>query len=243
MGNLPHVQRIPKSLEYFPIYALGMAYVEHPQQTEAPLAFRRKLYETLRTTKLTTNKPIDVRIVLFYPTTDWDRIWSNLHATCAADAIKANWLRVIHVFLPTNERLYTIHLTDSVLCSKLGERYTIMHKITECGEGRVIWEWTRKLVAWILRMDPVCTPHEWTRRPQFHIWPPRRNRVVIWIIAQMVFYRVHEIRTPSALEYLEFLRRVRWKAYQVSMRGTRETSFGVRPWVTTTARSYPQGEL
>jgi hypothetical protein len=43
-------------------------------------------------------------------------------------------------------------------------------------EGREIWEWTKKLIAWILRMDPVWISHEWTLRPQFHIWPPRRHR-------------------------------------------------------------------
>jgi hypothetical protein len=134
-GNPPHVQRIPKSLEYLRIYALEMAYVEPQQQTEAPRAFRRRVYETLRTIQLATNKPRDVRIMLLYPTTDWDRVWSNLHSTRAADAIKANWFRMIHDILPTNERLHTIRLTDSALCSTCGERDTLMHRITECGEG------------------------------------------------------------------------------------------------------------
>jgi hypothetical protein len=57
-------------------------------------------------------------------------------------------------------------------------------------------------------------PEEWTLRPQFHIWPPRRHRAVLWIIAHMVWYRIQESRIPSAQEYLDFLRRVRWKAYQ-----------------------------
>jgi hypothetical protein len=158
--NPPHIQRIPKRLEYLRIYALEMAYVEPPQQTEAPRAFRRRVYETLRTIQLATNKPRDVRIMLLYPTTDWNRLWSNLLATWAADAIKAKWFRVIHDILPTNERLNTIRLTDSALCSQCGERDTLLHRITECGEGREIWEWTRKRIAWILRMDPVWIPEE-----------------------------------------------------------------------------------
>jgi hypothetical protein len=128
-----------------------------------------------------------VRIMLFYPTTDWNRVWSNLHATWAADAVKANWFRVIHDILPTNERLHTIRLTDSVLCSQCGERDTFMHRIRECGEEREIWEWTRKCIAWILGMDPVWVPKEWTLCPQFQIWPPRRHRAVLWIIAHMVW--------------------------------------------------------
>jgi hypothetical protein len=124
--------------------------------------------------------------------------------------VKANWFRVIHDILPTNWRLHTIRLTDSALCSTCGQRDTLMHS----AEGLEIWEWTRKRIFWILRMDPVWIPYEWTLRPHFHIWPPRRHRAVLWIIAHTVWYRVQESRTPSAHEYLDFLRRARWKAYQ-----------------------------
>jgi hypothetical protein len=137
-----------------------------------------------------------MHITLLYPTTDWDRVWLNLHATWAVDALKANWFRVIHDILPTNEQLQNIWLKDSALCSTCGEQDTIMHRIRECGEGREIWEWTRKRIAWILRMDPAWSPHEWTLRPQFHIWSPWRHRAVLWIIAHMVQYRVQESRTP-----------------------------------------------
>jgi hypothetical protein len=65
--NLPHVQRIPKSLDYLRIYALEMEYVEPPQQSEALRAFGTRVYETLRSIQITTNKPRDVRITLLYP--------------------------------------------------------------------------------------------------------------------------------------------------------------------------------
>jgi len=119
-GNPPHVQRIPKSVDYLRICALEMADIEAPKHTATPRAFRTRVYETLHTTRLKTNTPRDVRITLLYPT-DWKRAWSNLHASWAADAIKANWFRMIHDILPTNERLHTIRLTDSALCSTCGE--------------------------------------------------------------------------------------------------------------------------
>jgi hypothetical protein len=61
--------------------------------------------------------------------TDWNGVWSILHATWAADAIKVNWFKVIHDILPT-ERLHAIRLAGSALCSICGER-DIMHRITE----------------------------------------------------------------------------------------------------------------
>jgi hypothetical protein len=63
-------------------------------------------------------------------------------------------------------------------------------------------------------MDPAWIPHEWTLRPQFHIWPPQRHMAVLWITAHMVWYRVQESRTPSVHGYLDFLRRALWNGYQ-----------------------------
>jgi len=36
----PHVQRIPNALEYLRLYALEVAYVDHPKQNETHRAFR-----------------------------------------------------------------------------------------------------------------------------------------------------------------------------------------------------------
>jgi len=89
-----------------------------------------RLYETLRTIKLTTDPPRNVRVTMLYLTTNWDRVWSNLHATWAPDAMKVNWFKVIHDILPNNERLHAIRLTSSALCSTCGERDNVMHRIT-----------------------------------------------------------------------------------------------------------------
>jgi hypothetical protein len=97
------------------------AYVEPTKQGEAPRTFRARVYETLRRIKLAANPPRSVGIKMMYPTTDWERVWANLHATWAADSIKVNWFKVIHDILPTNERLHVIRLAGSPLCSNCGE--------------------------------------------------------------------------------------------------------------------------
>lgn len=88
-----------------------MAYVHPPKQSETPKAFSQKVYRTLWTKAVAENRSRDVRITLLYPTTDWPRVWTNLHGTWASNTIKANWYTVIHDILPTNERLHTIRLT------------------------------------------------------------------------------------------------------------------------------------
>jgi hypothetical protein len=147
-----------------------------------------------------------MHIKLLHPTIDWARVWTNLRGTWASNAIKANWFTMIHDIIPTNERLHTIHITDSALCKQCGEQDTIMHRLTEWGEGARIWDWTRKRIAWILRTDPARIPLDWTVRPQFHIWPPRRHRPVLWILAHMVWSRIRESRTRSGQEYSDSLR-------------------------------------
>jgi len=88
-----------------------------------------------------------------------------------------------------------------------GEKDTSLHRIIGCGAGLAIWEWTRERIAWILRTDPSRIPEEWILRLQFHIWPPQRHKVVLWILAHMVWFRMRERRVPSAQEYSDFLRR------------------------------------
>ena len=50
--------------------------------------------------------------------------------------------------------------------------------------------WTKRRIAWILRIDPAHIPPDWTTRPQFRLWPPQRHRAVLCILAQMVWYRI-----------------------------------------------------
>jgi hypothetical protein len=123
------------------------------------------------------------------------------------------------------------------------ENEILVQRITECGEAREIWEWTRKISPGYCAWIRSGFPEDCTLRPQFHVLPPRRQREILWIIAHMVWYRIQESRIPSSQEYLDFLHRARWKSYQdtgsvnkvenyqsskrpkpISLRGARETS-------------------
>ena len=64
---------------------MDKAYVEPPKQGEALRTFRVRVYEILLVIKLAANPPRNVRITMICPTTDWERVWANLHATWAAD--------------------------------------------------------------------------------------------------------------------------------------------------------------
>jgi len=50
------------------------------------------------------------------------------------------------------------------------ERYP--YTPSECGQGKPMWEWTRKVIARILRTIPARIHSDWFLRPQFYLWPP-----------------------------------------------------------------------
>ena len=85
-----------------------------------------------------------MRIRQLHPSIDWERIWNNLHACWTTVTVRVNWYGVIHDILPTNERLHKILLVDSPHCSQCGETDTVQHRMTECGEGTTIWNWTKR---------------------------------------------------------------------------------------------------
>jgi hypothetical protein len=70
----------------------------------------------------------------------------------------------------------------------------------------------------MLRLDLRYTPPEWTIRPAFRHWPAQKQSAVLWVLAHLVHYRLQAHRRLSLLEYMDFLRRVRWKLYRQARR-------------------------
>ena len=58
-------------------------------------------------------------------------------------------------------------------------------------------------------------------RPSFRLWLRQRHLATLWILADIVFYLVHNRRTMSIEGNIEFLRRARWKNYQEKKRWKR----------------------
>jgi hypothetical protein len=46
------------------------------------------------------------------------------------------------------------------------------HRLTECGDGFAIWNWTRQRIAMMIRMGPKYVPKCWTLHPDFRLCPP-----------------------------------------------------------------------
>jgi hypothetical protein len=106
------------------------------------------------------------------------------------------------------------------LCWMFTKHHTLMcmvwtqeGPIAYCRLYRYIWEWTRNRVAIMLRTESRHISAGWTLHSSLHTWPPQRQRAILWTLAHLVYYRMRGRRRQSLLDYIDYLRRARWKAY------------------------------
>jgi hypothetical protein len=97
-----------------------------------------------------TPEPPEMTVQLLWPDTDWVRVWHNLHEAPVSDDIKMIWYRAIRDIYPTHVRLHRLNMTTSPFCRHCNTD-DLQHRLIKCGEGRLVWEWTRDRLARILR--------------------------------------------------------------------------------------------
>jgi hypothetical protein len=210
----PNKTIISPSLRYLSIIEIETAYMDEKAAGESKTTYRKKTYKALAEIKRNVCGHPPMRIRRKWPECDWETVWTNIHRAPLTDTDRGDWYRVIHDLHPTNERLRKIKMSPTELCSECGKLDTIQHRITECGTGRRQWDWTKKKLASILHMDPRRIPEDWTTRPQFHNWPPRRHRAMLWLVGHLVLSRWRNRTDVSEIEYMDYLRRSRWKIYR-----------------------------
>lgn len=150
-----------------------------------------------------------MRIARKYPGIVWQRVWRNVHTTGHSDPIKSTWYAAIHEKIQTNERLAAIHLTTITSSARCGATDTLLHRLIACGEGTVIWTWTKTRIAAILLIHPKHIPGSGPYARPFVTAPPKRQAAIIWIVSHLVPYRLQTERRLSLTDYMDFLQRAR----------------------------------
>jgi endonuclease/exonuclease/phosphatase family metal-dependent hydrolase len=217
--NPPNRNNIPPNMEYIRIIIIDSAYIEEQGKEEKTRAYRRRMYNTMKSITSAKQENGTMRIQKYWPNYNWQTIWENLHMTPVTNNTKGVWYKVIHDIIPTNERLKKIRLSPTDLCQNCNDIDTTQHRITDCGEGRETWKWISDKIAIIMRIDPRYIPKEWVVRPNFRLWPPKKHRAILWTIATLVLYRGQRRRELTNIDFMDFLRRQKWKTYQNPKRG------------------------
>jgi len=163
--NPPFPERIPASLEYIRNYIVDVAYIPRQGGSETAKAYWKRLYTTLQALHNASFTPQEMRIARLWPQSDWQTIWKNLITAPISEADKAVWYRTIHDIFPTNERLHQMKMSPTDNCKECVNKDTLLHRLTECGEGHSMWEWTREIIARMLRNDPGENPQRMAVAP------------------------------------------------------------------------------
>jgi hypothetical protein len=167
-----------------------MAYVPPTTEADSRHVFKKLIYVTLLQVTKNENPDSEMRIIRKCPAVDWRRMWRNIHSSGLSSAIKSTWYVAINDILPTHDRLAEIRLVPTNSRPKCNDPDSVVHRVTDCGDGPLQWTWTKQKLGIILRMDPKHIPKEWTLYPALHLWPPHRQAAVLWILAHFVFYRL-----------------------------------------------------
>jgi hypothetical protein len=113
---------------------------------------------------------------------------------------------MINDIVRTNVRLHSINVTPTDKCRYCDERDTLDSRISKCGAGCLMWIWTATKIATILRTNARYIPTDWTLCPTGEIWPGRRKRAVLWLLAQLVTYRQENYNATTPLDYVNYVR-------------------------------------
>jgi hypothetical protein len=177
--NPPQIQWIPAELDYLRHFAMDMAYISPQQVSEQCTTYKRRIYATMvLLLREIPTLPV-MRVIRLWPSTDLNSIWNNLHETPVPEDVQMEWYRAIHDIIPTHDRLHWLNMAATKQCRQCYAPDTLRRRLTECGEGRLMWGWTRETLAVILLTSTRSIPEGWRLRPTLSIWPPKRRRAVL----------------------------------------------------------------
>jgi len=117
LGKPPHASRYSIKLAYVRAYPTDMAYTTLPGQEETPRYFGRRQYTKLHTMAMAGSTIRDIHVMTMHPTLTWPQIWLNLQTAWFPDDVTSAWFMAIHDIIPTNDRLFKIHLADTNRCN------------------------------------------------------------------------------------------------------------------------------
>lgn len=217
-GNPPNLQDIPTKYEYLQSYVQERAYLPALTRGQRPRHLKKLCYDTMRMFEINARPHPISRIQRVYPTTNWVVVWRNISQAWVDEPVRSTWYEVANDLIATNVRLHKIRIADTEQCQQCGKMDTVQHRLTECGEAVQIWAWTQTRLSCFHRTESRWIPKDWLWAPTHHIWPPQRHNATSWILGNMVHYMINNRRTISLQDYLDYMQRTRWKAYQQTRR-------------------------
>ena len=174
--------------------------------------YKRWLYTALLTSIQATAGFTEMRVQKLWPNVGWECIWINLNDVPVPENTRCIWRQVMHDIIPTNVRLHRIKMVSPDTCRRCTATETLERRLVTCGEGHKMWQYTKPLLARMMRTTPARIQDDGMLRPQFNIWPLKRRRAILWVIANVVIFRIQQHTNLNLHDYMDFLHRTRCAA-------------------------------
>jgi hypothetical protein len=143
-------ERIPKALGYQRWFEVEEVYLPLQGSTKSLRVYKKRIHNTMAIiVKAGSATPV-MRVAWRWPQVDWKTGWENLRDTPVLETTRVAWYRVVHDIIPTKERLHRINKSPAEACRHCGKTDTIGHRLTDCGDGSRIWNWTKRRIATML---------------------------------------------------------------------------------------------
>ena len=126
----PYSGMVPAALGYLRAYIADAAYIPIRGTTDSATGYKAKMYSILWRMDRSSHTLQEMRILKLWAQADWGLIWDNLCVTPGSRFDIATWYKVI-----PGIRLKRIHTTSTDACTECGSSDTLLHRLTECGEG------------------------------------------------------------------------------------------------------------
>jgi len=148
-------------------------------------------------------------------------VWRNLSQVVVTDAARSMQYLVIYDLVPTNVRLYNIHLMATDSCSECGATDTLKHLLPERGASADLGIYTSALLAYFSSNDNS------TCLESVSIVPPSKfgsaQNTKLSYGSFRTWYLLVKFLDLYQHSYLDFTRRTRWRGSQCR---TQLTTFG-----------------
>lgn len=162
------------------------------------------------------------KMVLKYPTKNWKRIWTNISNKVLSSDIQATWFRVVNDVVATNEKLYSIGLSDTNICISCNAIDTLAHRFA-CSGFADIWRKVKQQVAFLDRSDGREINVDHLLFPGAVYFPAQKTNVVMWLFGHYIHYVINNIGNDSIEEYEAY---VQAEYYDSCKRREHKKAFG-----------------
>lgn len=140
-----------------------------------------------------------------FPNKNWKNYWRNINNKLLPTETQVAWYRVINNIVSTNEKLFSIGLSETNKCTNCNEIDTLNHRFL-CKGYREIWQELKHQVSLLKRTDGREIDLNYIFFPENVSFPPQKNNVILWLFAHYIWYVINRKRKVEIQEYREFIR-------------------------------------